>query len=219
MGHDDSTNNDVSRRRALGWTATGLGCLMLPPPLWAAMKTPKMTEGPFYPRPVNMPLDQDNDLTTIAGKTGLAAGVLLDFSGRVIDENDRPLKNALVEIWQCNNFGRYHDSRDNSAAPRDPFFQGFGKVATDADGRYRFRTIKPVAYPGRTPHIHVKVKSPGFAEFTSQIFIAGEPGNDRDGVLRAMQKEAERKSVMMELKPAAPASGVKLVGSFDIVVG
>jgi len=219
LGDDDLKRGAVSRRQVLGWSATGAAGLIMPLGAWAAAKTAAMTEGPFYPRAADMPLDQDNDLTTIVGQTGVAAGALLDFSGRVIDEKDLPIKNALVEIWQCNNFGRYHDSRDDSAAPRDPFFQGFGRVVTDAEGRYRFRTIKPVAYPGRVPHIHYKVKSRDFGELTSQIFLVGEPGNDRDGLLRAIRKEAERKSVMMELKPAARDSGVKLVGSFDIVVG
>jgi protocatechuate 3,4-dioxygenase beta subunit len=207
-----------SRRQMLGWATAAASGLLLPA-AWAASKTPAMTEGPFYPRAKDLPLDQDNDLTTIAGKSGVAAGVLLDFSGRVVDEKDRPLRNALVEIWQCNAHGRYHDSRDDSRAPLDPFFQGFGKTVTDAEGRYRFRTIKPVAYPGRTPHIHFKVKSRDFGELTSQVLINGDPGNANDFVWRSIRNEADRKRVMMTLNPAPPGSTAKLVTDFEIVVG
>lgn len=212
-------NTNPSRRQMLSWAAAAAGSLLLPTSLWAASKTPGMTEGPFYPRAKDLPLDQDNDLTIIAGKSGVAAGVLLDFGGRVVDENGKPQRNALVEIWQCNAHGRYHDSRDDSRAPLDPFFQGFGKTVTDADGRYRFRTIKPVAYPGRTPHIHFKVKSRDFGELTSQVLIDGEAGNGSDFVMRSIRNEADRRRVLMTLKPAPPDSTAKLVTDFEIVVG
>ncbi len=212
-------NRITSRRQLLGWVAFGTSAMLLPMQVLAAVKTPALTEGPFYPGPKDLLLDQDNDLTTIAGKSGVATGELLDLSGRVLDERDRPMKNTLVEIWQCNANGRYHHSGDDSLAPLDPFFQGFGKTVTDSDGHYRFRTIKPVAYSGRTPHIHFKVKSRDFGEMTSQMFMPGDPGNDRDGVLRGVRSEADRKRLMMSLKPAAPDRGVKLLAGFDIVVG
>ncbi len=212
-------NQPSTRRQMLTWVTLGATGLFVPPAAWAALKTPKFTEGPFYPGPKDLPLDQDNDLTTITGKSGVAAGILLDITGHVMDEQDRPMKNTLVEIWQCNAYGRYHHRDDDNKAPLDPSFQGFGKTVTDDEGRYRFRTIRPVAYPGRVPHIHFKVKSRDFGELTSQIFIEGEAGNDRDFVLRSIRNEAERKRAMMTLKPAAPESGVKLMGEFDIVVG
>ena len=142
-------------------------------PAWALEKTPRLTEGPFYPRPVDMPLDDDNDLTRIKGKQGVARGTLIDLTGRVVDNSGKAVVAAIMEIWQCNHYGRYHDGRDDSPLPRDPFFQGFGKTTTDAEGRFRFRTIRPVAYPGRVPHIHFKVKGGSFNELTSQLFIAG----------------------------------------------
>ncbi len=212
-------NQSSTRRQMLAWATLGAGSLLVPQTVWAALKTPKLTEGPFYPGPKDLLLDQDNDLTTIAGKSGVAAGVLLDISGRVVDDKARPMRNTLVEIWQCNAHGRYHHSSDDNKAPLDPAFQGFGKTVTDDEGRYRFRTIRPVAYPGRVPHIHFKAKSRHFGEFTSQIFIEGEAGNDRDFVLRSFRNEAEKSRVMMALKPAAPGSSVKLVGEFEIVVG
>ena len=149
----------------------------------------------------------------------LHKGELLDLCGRVMDENDRPLQNALVEIWQCNGNSRYHHTGDDSRAPLDPFFQGYGKTATDREGRYRFRTIKPVAYSGRTPHIHFKVKSREIGEMTSKMFVPGELGNARDFVLPNIRNEADRLRLMMSLKPASPISGVKLLAQFDMVVG
>ena len=210
---------NTSRRRLLCWAALGTSAILLPGEVLAALKTPTMTEGPFYPGPKDLLLDQDNDLTTITGKSGVATGELIDLTGRVVDERDRPMKNALVEIWQCNGNGRYHHTGDDSRAPLDPFFQGYGKTVTDREGRYRFRTIKPVAYSGRTPHIHFKVKSREFGEMTSQMFVPGDPGNARDFVLRNIRNEADRMRLMMSLKPAAPISGVKLLAQFDMVVG
>jgi protocatechuate 3,4-dioxygenase beta subunit len=137
----------------------------------------------------------------------------------VIDGRGRPVRDALVEIWQCNSFGRYHDGRDDSRAPRDPYFQGYGRFVTETEGRYRFRTIRPVAYPGRTPHIHVKVSSREYGVLTSQIFIDGEAGNERDGVLRSLKTEEERKRVTMTLTSGAADSTAKWVGEFEIVVG
>lgn len=210
---------NYSRRHWLGWSAVGISAATFPATAWAVTKTPAMTEGPFYPRAQDLPLDQDNDLTTIAGKAGLAAGDLLDLSGRVIDGKGRPIRDALVEIWQCNSFGRYHDARDDSRAPRDPFFQGYGKFVTETEGRYRFRTIRPVAYPGRTPHIHIKVTSREYGVLTTQIFIAGEAGNARDGVLASLKTDEERRRVTMNLTSGAADSTAKWVGEFEIVLG
>lgn len=184
--------------------------------VWAALlKTPSMTEGPFYP--VELPLDQDNDLTRVTGKTGVASGELLDFAGRVLDETGAPVSGAVVEIWQCNAFGAYHHPSDGGKL--DPNFQGFGKTTTDAQGRYRFRTIKPVAYSGRVPHIHYKVKRPGKSELTSQVMIAGEAGNERDFVFRHLRDAEARKRVLMTLVEAPKESGVKWRTEYEIVVG
>jgi protocatechuate 3,4-dioxygenase, beta subunit len=182
---------------------------------WSAiLKTPAMTEGPFYP--VELPLDQDNDLTRVAGKKGTASGELLDFAGRVLDESGAAVAGAVVEIWQCNAFGVYHHPSDSGKV--DPNFQGFGKTTTDAQGRYRFRTIKPVAYSGRVPHIHYKVKRTGKPELTSQVMLAGETGNERDFVFRSMRDAEARKRVLMTLAQAPKDSGAKWATEFEIVV-
>lgn len=200
------------RRRLLALAAASAA---LSGKAWAAiLKTPAMTEGPFYP--VELPLDQDNDLTRVAGRPGTASGEFLDFTGRVLDESGAPVAGAVVEIWQCNAFGVYHHPGDGGKV--DPNFQGFGKTTTDAQGRYRFRTIKPVAYSGRVPHIHYKVKRAGKAEFTSQVMIAGDAGNERDFVFRSMRNPEARKRVLMTLTQAPNDTGVMWRTEFEIVV-
>jgi len=206
-------HNSLKRRLVLAMPAALAA--MLSATAWGrALRTPAMTEGPFYP--VELPLDQDNDLTKVVGKTGVASGELLDFSGRVVDEADAPVAGAVVEIWQCNAFGAYHHPSDGGKI--DPNFQGFGKTTTDAQGRYRFRTIKPVAYSGRVPHIHFKVKRAGKPELTSQVMIAGEAGNERDFVFRSMRDAEARKRVLMTLTQAPKESGVKWRTDYEIVV-
>lgn len=171
--------------------------------------TPRSTEGPFYPR--NLPADSDADLTRVAGRAGRAMGTPLEVSGRVLDRAGKPRAGARVEIWQCDATGRYHHVGDDDAG-RDPDFQGFGAVTTDAEGRYRFHTIKPVPYPGRTPHIHFTVVEGGRRRLTSQMYIEGEPGNARDGLYRHLGRDAAR--VTMKLADAAGA----LRGALDIVL-
>lgn len=188
-------------------------------PAWAVEKTPRMAEGPFYPQAVDMPLDDDNDLTRIKGKEGVARGILLDLTGRLIDINGKAIGSATVEIWQCNSHGRYHDSRDSSSSPLDPHFQGFGKTLTDNEGRFRFRTIRPVAYPGRAPHIHFKVKAKSFKELTSQMFVAGDPGLERDGIWQSLRSPELKRQMAVELKPAEANAAVTLAGYFEIVIG
>jgi protocatechuate 3,4-dioxygenase beta subunit len=172
-----------------------------------------MTEGPFYP--TSIPLDHDNDLTRVGGSAEVAQGDLLDLVGRVLDRNGKPVAAAQVEIWQCDAYGHYH----HAGAPEangDPHFQGFGVATTDAGGHYRFRTIRPVRYPGRTPHIHYKVKAGGAPDFTSQAFIEGEALNERDFLFRSLTKE-ERRRASLELRPGV-AAGAALAARFEIVV-
>ena len=209
-----------SRRKLLRWFALSAAGILLPGRMLRAddlLPTPPITEGPFYPR--ELPLDDDNDLTQVRGRNGLAKGVILDLAGRVLDSRGRPVRNAQVEIWQCNAFGRYHHPDDHSSAPIDANFQGFGKTVADAEGRYRFRTIKPVPYPGRTPHIHFKLAGREFGSLTTQMFVAGEPLNERDFLYRAIRDERVRKAMAVQLVPSDPATGASLRGTFDIVLG
>lgn len=169
--------------------------------------TPRMTEGPFYPN--TFPKDIDADLTRIEGRAGVAQGTILDVSGRVVDRSGAPRASARVEIWQCDAQGQYHHVGGQGG---DENFQGFGFVNTDAEGRYAFRTIKPVPYPGRTPHIHFTVLEGNRRRLTSQMFIEGEPGNARDGLYRSLGDSA--RLVTMKLESA----GAELKGSLEMVV-
>jgi protocatechuate 3,4-dioxygenase beta subunit len=118
--------------------------------------TPAQTAGPFYP--ATFPQDADNDLVHITGHSGAAHGIPTRITGRILGPNGRPLSGARVEIWQCDANGRYHYVRDGRAAhPSDENFQGYGTTTTDAAGGYQFLTIRPVPYPGRTPHIHFAI--------------------------------------------------------------
>ena len=176
----------------------GAPCALLASPAVAATAlrpTPAQTEGPFYPDA--MPAETDPDLVQV-GKRALAGGELLDLRGAVLDLQGRPIQGAMVEIWQVDANGRYIHTADAGRGGRDEGFQGFGRTRVDAQGRYAFRTIRPVPYPGRTPHIHFKVYRPQGRVLTTQMVIAGEPRNERDGVYRWLAPE-DRRLVAAEL--------------------
>jgi protocatechuate 3,4-dioxygenase beta subunit len=196
-----------ARRRCLATLAGAAAAFGLPSIALAAL--PAMTEGPFYP-PADWrarELDWDADLTRVMRAAGAnaprAAGEWLDLGGSVIDERGRTIDAAEIEIWQCDAFGSYRHPR-GAGSRVDAAFQGFGSTRSDAQGRYRFRTIRPVPYPGRTPHIHVRLRHPSFGELTSQLFIAGDPGNAGDVIYRQLST-AERALVDLSLQ-RAPAN-------------
>ena len=200
----------LSRRRRLmatliAWPALHLGARAQAP----RRPTPSQTEGPFYP--AALPQDNDADLLrtgTLAYGRGQPAWV----EGVVSDLEGKPVRGAQVEIWQCDEAGHYHHPRDGGNA--DPAFQGFGRVTVDMDGRYRFRTIRPVAYSGRTPHIHVKVKLASRQLLTTQLYVQGDPGNSRDGVWRSLSSDADRAAVTVPFEVV----GDGLRAFFPIVV-
>lgn len=184
------------------------------------LKNPAMTQGPFYP--VRLPLDQDNDLVLMKGSTTPAVGEVTHLTGRILDVTGKPIKDATIEIWQCDAKEVYHHTRDEDekAAQMDKNFQGFGHFTTGAAGEYRFRTIKPVPYPGRPAgHIHYKVKRNGRELLTSQIFVAGAPGNARDGIFRGAGDALDRELVLAEFTPMKGSKTGELVATFDVVVG
>lgn len=201
----------MNRRRALIWIGMAAATPLAATPALADDRppTPRMTEGPFYP--TALPKDSDADLTRVDGRAGVAQGRVLDVSGRVVDRSGKPRTGARVEIWQCDAQGQYHHVGEPEGAG-DANFQGFGAVVTDADGRYAFRTIRPVPYPGRTPHIHFTVLEGGRRRLTSQMFIEGEPGNERDGLYRRLGSDA--RLVTMKLESA----GAGMKGALDIVL-
>lgn len=184
-----------ARRDLLRLTAAGAVGASIPAAVRAAVPTPSATEGPFYPTNAMRFADVDNDLVRIAGVVEQAGGEIVHLSGRVLTDDGKAIAGARVEIWQVDANARYLHTGERSDRPRDAAFQGFGHDITDVDGRYEFRTIKPVAYPGRTPHIHVKVIT-AERTLTTQFYIAAEAGNDDDVLYRRMT-DAQKRSVEM----------------------
>src|SRR5262245_17961769 len=178
--------------------------------------TPQQTEGPFYP--TAFPADVDNDLVQVLGHQARAMGTVLHLEGRVLDLNGNPVEGALVELWQCDAQGLYDHPRQPGRDRRDTAFQGYGRMVARADGRYSFRTLKPVAYPGRTPHIHFKVATSTGRMLTSQFYVAGDPANERDGVFRGIRDPRQRELVEMKLSPAPGVEAGALAATMDIVV-
>lgn len=179
--------------------------------------TPAQTAGPFYPK--MLPLDSDNDLVRISGHTKQANGVVTHVLGRILDAAGRPLSNTLVEIWQCDSHGRYHYVEDRPSPPLDADFQGYGRTISAEDGSYRFRTIRPVPYPGRTAHIHFAVKPPAGDRLTTQMYVAGESLNERDPVLAQIRDPSARARIIVPLAPAPQIETGALAATFDIVLG
>jgi protocatechuate 3,4-dioxygenase, beta subunit len=208
----------IARRRMLkGFVASAAGLSLLRSGVEAAAlpPTPAQTAGPFYPQ--WFPVDTDNDLIHVSGRNGTAMGTVTLVSGRVFDPDGRPVSAARIEIWQCDANGRYHYVRDDRTdPPLDENFQGYGQTVTDAAGGYRFLTVRPVPYPGRTPHIHFAVSARGLPRFITQMYVAGEAQNERDGVLMSIRDPAARARLIVPLRPAAEPDA--LVGTFDIVL-
>jgi protocatechuate 3,4-dioxygenase beta subunit len=146
-------------------------------------------------------------------------GEITYVSGRILGPDGEPIRNALVEIWQCDKNGAYLHSGSDNGTKRDKNFQGFGRFITGSSGEYLFRTIKPVAYPGRCPHIHYAVKMKGREKWTTQCYIKGEPSNERDGVLRGIRDEKQRESVIVDFAPLKGAKAGELAAKFDIIMG
>lgn len=178
----------------------------------ALMLTPSQSEGPFYPLVV--PRDADADLLR-HGALDYRLGQATVLTGRVMDVDGRPLRGASVEIWQCDHAGHYDHPGDGGRI--DPAFQGFGRSAVDADGSYRFRTMRPVAYGGRTPHIHVKVKLGRRELLTTQLYVAGEPLNQRDFLWRRLPEEL-RAALTVPFVGSTSAPQCTLLAQCNLVV-
>ena len=194
-----------TQRRRLLVLGTASAAL-LDTPAWARAGLPPMTDGPFYPPPRwrATAADWDADLTRVrrGSQTLVAQGEHLALELRVVDGAGKAIDRVAFEIWQCDSAAQYRHPRvEDSDGRADKGFQGFGAAHTNATGEARFRTIKPVPYPGRTPHIHVKLRHPAFRELSSQLFIAGDPGNTRDFIWRQLGAP-EQAAVDLILKPA-----------------
>lgn len=220
IGHEP--RYPIGRRVILGRLASAGAALMLPRGARAAgdnkaVRTPGQTLGPFYP--VDWLGDADNDLVLVTGEAAKAMGTIVHVSGRVLDLSGKAVAGAGVEIWQCDSNGVYRHPRDmDSRRPRDGGFQGHGRTVADASGGYAFRTIRPVAYPGRTPHIHFKIAPPKGRALVTQMYVLGEPLNEKDGILQSIRDPRQRESVIVRLDPAPGLEEGALRGVFDIVL-
>ena len=213
----------LNRRHFLAHSAMTTGGLLLPsfwtPGIFAdeLVKTASMAEGPFYPD--KLPLDTDNDLLIINDSITPAVGAITHLSGKVLTSTGAPVRNAFVEIWQVDNHGVYLHSGSNNSDNRDSNFQGYGRFLTDSTGRYYFRTIKPVPYPGRTPHIHVAISQNGKRVLTTQMLIYGEKQNATDGLFRRIHDPIQREALQVEFSPIKDSKLGELSANFDIVLG
>ncbi len=206
----------------LGLAGTAAASVALPSRAQSVrLKLPPVTEGPFYPplRWRAQHSDWDADLTQVRlkGQTLVAQGEHMGLDLRVVDAQGQPVDRLEFEIWQCDVNSVYRHPSERNEDRMDKGFQGFGLALTNAQGAVAFRTIKPVAYPGRTPHIHIKLRHASFGELTSQLFLAGEPGNPRDGIWRRLGPAAQG-ALDMALVPTQ-AAGLRWRVQHTVVVG
>jgi protocatechuate 3,4-dioxygenase beta subunit len=206
-----------SRRQFVAGLALGAAWFTVPGAFAEdLLRTPAQTEGPFYPD--KLPLDTDNDLIIVNDKITPAVGEVSHLTGRILDAKGDPVRNALVEIWQCDGNGVYLHSKDPSRKKYDTNFQGFGRFLTGSSGEYYFRTIKPVVYPGRTPHIHYKIKLGRKDVLTTQLYIKGHPGNEKDRIFLAT-KGKEREALQADFVPVKGSKAKELQAKWDVVLG
>ncbi len=213
----------VSRRHVLGM-AVAVGGLAMSGGFSVALaqalkRTPGEILGPFYP--VLKRVDHGADLTIIAGKPGRAAGQVIHVMGRVVNVQGQPVQGARVELWQANTHGRYTHPSDTNPAPLDPNFEGFAVQNTDAEGRYRFKTIKPGAYPAtpnwmRPPHLHFDVTGK-INRVVTQMYFPGEPLNDKDLLLQNIRSNREG-LIAKVLPPTSEVEPDSLIVVWEIVV-
>ncbi len=221
---DPRPNNLLTlRRRQALFALTSLGMS----PLVAGQAspqgvTPSQSLGPFYPRTAGeRPRQTDADLLAFADGRLLSRGVPLYLTGRVLDRRGLPMTQVEVEIWQCDANAVYHHPAGGAEGERDPHFQGYGRALTGDDGRFHFRTIRPVAYPGRTPHIHVRLAPRGGGALATQLYLPDEPGNARDFLFRQLSRD-EQAALTLSLRSTESvhplARGTQVTASTELVI-
>ena len=179
----------ITRRALLKYSTAMAGLAVISPSVMAGILTPSASEGPFYPKPSMRFDDIDNDLIKVSNVVTEAGGEIMLLKGQVLSREGQPLAGHRIEIWQCDGNGNYLHPGDGRHAVYDTGFQGFGHDIADADGNYQFRTIKPTHYPGRAPHIHVKVWDGKRELLTTQFYLAGYQFNDSDSLYRQLSPE------------------------------
>ena len=210
----------LGRRTVLTGLSASTTLLLLPAAPSRAqrklMATPRQSEGPFYP--VEWNGDTDADLVLVSGEPAQALGQITHVNGHILDRTAQPVVGASVEIWQCDANGVYRHPNGGATLRRDQGFQGRGRATSDASGRYAFRTIRPVAYPGRAPHIHFRVVLPDRRALVTQMYVFGEAQNERDGVLNSIRDRRQREVLIVRLAPGDAVEPGALAGVFDIVL-
>ncbi len=206
------------RQSFIGAAAIAGSAFFTTPGLFAEeLLTPPMTEGPFYPD--KLPLDTDNDLLILNDAITPAVGEITHLTGKVMDQKGNPVRNARVEIWQVDGRGVYLHSKGGDRDKLDKNFQGFGRFTTGLKGEYYFRTVKPVPYPGRTPHIHFAVYVKNKRVLATQCLINGHAMNERDGLLRRIKDPELQKKLLVDFNALANSKIGELTANFDIVIG
>ncbi len=188
--------SQLTRRTVLARASVFFAGLITGRSASAASVTPKAAEGPFYPKPSMRPSDTDNDLVKVMGVVEEAGGKIILLKGKITNKDGEPLSGLRIEIWQCDLNGKYLHTGDNRELVHDKGFQGFGHDITAKDGSYQFRTIMPTKYPGRTPHIHVKVCTEKKELLTTQFYIQDHTDNSNDNLYRRMST-SQQESVSM----------------------
>ena len=216
-------NASTLRRRQAIFALSALGVAPLARPQTPASRaTPGQSLGPFYPRnDGERPAQTDADLLAFEGTRVLSRGLPIYLTGRVLDRRGQPVAQAAVEIWQCDANAVYHHPAGGAEAERDPHFQGYGRALTEADGRFHFRTIRPVPYPGRTPHIHVRIAPRGGGTLATQLYLPDEPGNARDFLFRQLSRD-EQAALTLTLRATASthplARGTQLTATAELML-
>lgn len=221
-------DNRKSGRRDLIKIAAAFSAMGAISPLKLALaqsrlrRTPDQVLGPFYPAMKSA--DLSGDLTHVPGRTGHAEGQVLNVVGRVLNINGEPVRGVTLEVWQANSYGRYTHPADRNPAPLDPNFDGFAALKTDADGRYKFKTVKPGAYPIgafapgviRPPHIHLRLVGHE-DELVTQMYFEGESLNDKDRWLQSALPGSTDLLIAKVLPPPPDLEPNSQLVIFDIV--
>ena len=179
-------------------------------------RTARQAEGPFYPD--KLPLDTDNDLLLLNDATTPAVGEVTHLTGRILSQTGEPIRNAVVEIWQADSTGAYIHTKGRREQ-MDKNFQGFGRFLTGSTGEYYFRCIKPTEYVGRAPHIHYAIYQHGKRMLTTQLYVKGDPRNEKDFLFRAAKTPDAKATLVTDFQPIPDSKAGELAANWDVVLG
>jgi protocatechuate 3,4-dioxygenase beta subunit len=210
-----------TRRQFIQGVALSTAALAAPGAYAQVLATAVTGDGPYYPD--RLPLDTDNDLLILNDGLTPAVGEITHFTGRLFAESGAPVRNAFIEIWQSDVNGSYIHTRGRNDGKLDANFQGYGRFLTDSEGRYYFRTIKPIPYTlegqFRAPHIHVAVSKAGKRIMATQALVRGHEANARDLITQRIKDAKLLETLMVEYRPLPGSTLGELMANFDIRLG